>query len=342
MATAIAPNQAVAESAAAVDVPEQAQAKCLVSPWFDLLFVCNLYWPLLLLIDGWGGLRAHETMLFWQVFFVTTPHRWITLFLVFGDGEKLRQSGRLFAGVALLIVGSVSLLYLSVGSLLCLMAVDYIWNAWHFAAQHHGIYRIYSRTQTRQTANWIRAEKWLFRLFILYVIARVAGWSWEYDQLTSLARACDMWLLLIPLMIVASQFERGVRACWTGLIYTISVLALFSALLLAVHFEQKQMVLQLALASALFHAVEYLAIVSWSMRSRKTTGRTDLFGYVGKRWLGYLIVFVVLLGASAWMLEQGAFKLWAAVNLMAAFLHYSFDGLIWKKPKRASATGGAS
>ncbi|WP_237226082.1 hypothetical protein [Rubinisphaera sp. JC750] len=340
MATVVAPARTV--TASTTVERSQPTARFLVSPVFDLLFVCNLYWPLLLLIDGWGGLRAHETLLFWQVFFVTTPHRWITLFLVFGDGEKLHRSGRLFAGLAVLIVGSVSLLWLSTGSLLCLMAVDYLWNAWHFAAQHHGIYRIYSRQNSDSRRYRIFAEKWLFRVFILYVIARVAGWSWQYEQLTQLAHNCDMWMLLLPLAVVGLQIERGFKRGWPGLIYTASVLSLFSAMLLAVHFNSKQMVLQLALASALFHAVEYLAIVSWSMNSKKTTARRDLFGHVGSRWLGYLVVFVVLIGASAWMLEQGAFKIWAAVNLMAAFLHYSFDGIIWKKPRSKSAREATS
>ncbi len=339
MATAVAPLNSPTTSTSVDQV--QPSARYLVTPWFDLLFVCNLYWPLLLLIEGWGGLRAHETLLFWQVFFVTTPHRWITLFLVFGDRERLQHSGGLFAGIAILVVGSVSLLWLSTGSLLCLMAVDYLWNAWHFAAQHHGIYRIYSRQNGEARAWLVQAEKWLFRLFILYVIARVAGWSWQYEQLTQLAHSCDLWMLLIPAAVLGLQCERGLKRSWSGLIYTASVLSLFSAMLLAVHFDAKQMVLQLALASALFHAVEYLAIVSWSMNSGKTASRRDLFGHVGSRWLGYLVVFVVLLGASAWMLEQGAFKLWAAINLMAAFLHYSFDGIIWKKPRRRTAEGSS-
>jgi len=340
MATIIAPVSPPTQSTT-VD-PVQPAARFLVNSWFDLLFICNLYWPLVLLIDGWGGLRAHETLLFWQVFFVTTPHRWITLFLVFGDREKVRESGRLFAGIATLIVGSVALLWLSTGSLLCLMAIDYLWNAWHFAAQHHGIYRIYSR-QNDDVRLWlVRAEKWLFRLFILYVIARVAGWSWQYEQLTRIAHSVDLWMLLIPAAVIGLQCERGVKRAWSGLVYTGSVLTLFSAMLLAVHFDAKLIVLQLALASALFHAVEYLAIVSWSMKSGKTTSRRDLFGHVGSRWLGYLVVFVVLLGASAWMLEQGAFKLWAAINLMAAFLHYSFDGIIWRKPRQRSAQGSSA
>ncbi|HBN76326.1 MAG TPA: hypothetical protein DD473_11010 [Planctomycetaceae bacterium] len=318
---------------------DQHKSKYLVGSWFDLIFICNLYWPLILLIDGWGGLRAHESLLFWQVFFVTTPHRWITLFLVFGDREKYAQGINKYLIVTLLIVGSMSLLWLSVGSLLCLMAVDYVWNAWHFAAQHHGIYRIYSRGQSSNYSIWPRCEKWLYRSFILYAIARVAGWSWSNEQTSEWLFQLDYLMLAIPVLIVMRQWIASIghrwAETWTGALYTTSVMTLFSCLLLAVHIHSEKLVIQLALASALFHAVEYLAIVSWSMQSTRVVKRKDLFGYVGSRWIGYLVVFVIVLGAGAWAMEHGAVKLWAAINLMVAFLHYSFDGMIWKKPRQA-------
>ncbi|HCS54003.1 hypothetical protein [Rubinisphaera sp.] len=345
MATAIASPEVTTADFQHIDYStparEQQKSKYLVGSWFDLIFICNLYWPLILLIDGWGGLRAHESLLFWQVFFVTTPHRWITLFLVFGDRDKYTQGINKYLIVTLLIVGSMSLLWLSVGSLLCLMAVDYVWNAWHFAAQHHGIYRIYSRGQTSGKSIWPHAEKWLFRSFILYVIARVAGWSWSTDRNSDWLSQLDYFMLAIPILVVIPQWITSIgsrwKESWTGALYTTSVMTLFSCLLLAVHIQSEKLVLQLALASALFHAVEYLGIVSWSMQSTRVVNRKDLFGYVGSRWIGYLMVFVIVLGAGAWAMEHGAVKLWAAINLMVAFLHYSFDGMIWKKPRQKKA-----
>ena len=52
----------------------------VVSPAFDLLFIANIGWPLLLL-PGMAG-RSETVVDFWQIYFLTLPHRWITLILV--------------------------------------------------------------------------------------------------------------------------------------------------------------------------------------------------------------------------------------------------------------------
>ena len=70
----------------------------LVSPWFDALFVANVAWPLIVLVQFGEGFNGRPGLQFWQVYFVTTPHRWITLFLVFLDGERFTQRrGRFWA-----------------------------------------------------------------------------------------------------------------------------------------------------------------------------------------------------------------------------------------------------
>ena len=70
--------------------------------------------------------------------------------------------------------------------------------------------------------------------------------------------------------------------------------ALYLGLLWAVHEGRPALVLSLATASALFHATEYLALVSWSVRQRHE-GRADEMGMLGRlvpRWGLALAVFV--------------------------------------------------
>ncbi|MEW4528688.1 hypothetical protein [Maioricimonas sp. JC845] len=328
----------------ATDVSSKAPARgYLIGPWFDLLFVANLFWPLLLLVDCWGGSDVHDGLLFWQVFFVTTPHRWITLFLVAGDPARMQGRPLRFGVIALVAVVGCLAVKGSTGTLACLVTLDYLWNAWHFASQHHGISRIYARkalpTASDRTANAAtplpmrRLELVLYRGFILYVTARVAGWSWDWEWLTTAARSLDFVMLAVPVTIVVMTCLPPLKVTLPRVCYTASVMTLFSGLLMAVHFQQRTLVLQLALASALFHAVEYLAVVSWSARS--SASRDNLFGRVARRWGLYLLGFVVVLGATNWMLQQGFFETWLLINLMVAFLHYAYDGMIWKSPRRA-------
>ena len=63
----------------------------LVSPAFDLLFLANLGW-LLALVPGYVAAEGTVHIEFWQIYFLTTPHRWITLLLVAADPD--RRAGR--------------------------------------------------------------------------------------------------------------------------------------------------------------------------------------------------------------------------------------------------------
>ena len=73
----------------------------IVSPAFDLFFFANLGW-LLLLIPGLATSDHSGPVEFWQIYFLTTPHRWITLLLVATDPERRENRDRLFVGIAVL------------------------------------------------------------------------------------------------------------------------------------------------------------------------------------------------------------------------------------------------
>ena len=59
----------------------------LVSPAFDLAFFANVAWVLAFLPGFLSAERAPHIE-FWQVYFLTTPHRWITLVLVAADPDR--------------------------------------------------------------------------------------------------------------------------------------------------------------------------------------------------------------------------------------------------------------
>src|SRR5204863_4658011 len=76
---------------------------------------------------------------------------------------------------ALFFILFVTAVVLGTGTTLVLVAIDYFWNSWHFAAQHAGIARIYGRMARPEEPTRGRWEKVLLRTFILYAIFRVGA-----------------------------------------------------------------------------------------------------------------------------------------------------------------------
>jgi hypothetical protein len=266
------------------------------------------------------------------------------LLLVATDADRRNGRDWLFVSLAILAIGVVAGTYLTTGTLLCLALIDTIWNAWHFGSQHAGILRIYSR---KSGASWPKLEKHGTRWFITYVALRVTGWSIGYlrtdPSLASVVRIVDIAVLAIPVLLIAVQVP-GFRREGTGrLAYALSISALYSGLLTAVHEDAGSLVIAFALASAVFHATEYLAIVTHYAWRRETTGGPSMFRVMARRWGLVLILFVGGLGLFEALLGTALGNWWIGANLTAAFLHYTYDGLIWKlrSPATATALGAA-
>lgn len=318
----------------------------LFSPAIDLFFVANVFWPLLLLVDFFGGITTHQSLLFWQIYFVTAPHRWITLVLVSVDHHKGRDRRLQFLAFGAAILIGCLCLKMGTGSLLCLGVIDYVWNAWHFASQHHGVYRIYQRRRPASgsapahvpSQRMLSLDKAIFRAFMLYVIARVAGWGWTEGPFDGFqwVSSVDWFVLIIPVVFLVRQFVQCFvthNASLASVAYLVSVMTLFSSLLIASHFENSQYVVALALASAIFHSLEYMSIVTWSMHGSRGTGTSNPLVRLSQMWLLFLIMFVVIIGLGNYALSRGYFELWVLINIVVAFWHYCFDGMIWRSRK---------
>jgi hypothetical protein len=311
----------------------------LVHPWFDLLLIANVGWPILLLVQFSDGFTGRAGLEFWQIYYVTTPHRWITLALVFLDRERFGERRGLFLGIALLVAAICVGVRVSTGALTCLLTIDYLWNAWHFAAQHHGIYRIYDRMGTAIGGREAFAEKWLLRTFLLYVILRVVTATWAEPAVEDWLSPIDWFVLVIPAWLLFRAIARRGDASWGALAYLVSMLVLYVSLLWAAHLRNPGLVLALALASALFHAIEYLALVTWSVE-RRYADRGDRMGFLGwlaSRWGAALGIFILILGVGGWLMNDAFFETWLLINVVVAFLHYAYDGLIWRRGAKAEA-----
>ena len=310
---------------------------------YDLLFLANIAWPLLLVP---GISTDNDTVVdFWQVYFLTLPHRWITLLLVAIDPDRRADRGYLLASLTVLSAFLVVGAYLETGVFLCLGFIDYIWNGWHFASQHAGLLRIYTRKSGGGNA-WL--ERWGLRGFILYTIVRTSSsilWRLElYPELASIVSSVDLAVLAIPVAVFLLNIRGWKLERLPKMIYLTSVTLLYSGYLLASHFQQSRFILCFATAASMFHAVEYLAIVSHYASRREHIGSVGLMKRMAPQWILYLTVFLVSMGTlGVWISvpSRGLEVTWQGLNLWAAFTHYAFDGVIWKlrRPETAKALG---
>ncbi|ADV62636.1 hypothetical protein Isop_2056 [Isosphaera pallida ATCC 43644] len=311
----------------------------IVAPWFDLLFLANLAW-VVLLIPGLVDSGRSGPIDFIQIYFLTTPHRWITLFLVALDPDRRSGRGRFFLGLAVIVTVAVLTLRLSTNAFLCLVLIDFVWNAWHFGSQHAGVARIYGRKAGAAPST---LEKQGMRFLVVYAILRIPEWS-----AGGLPEAWRAWLpladslaLTVPALILTRTLLRPNEATWGRLAYLTSVCLLYSAMILTQTLGRSTTMNALFLAAALFHAIEYLAIVTHYARGRAERGTACLFQRMARHWTVVLLLYLTLWGMADWMLHHHFFEWAAGLNLGAAFLHYTYDGMIWKlrRPETARSLG---
>jgi hypothetical protein len=184
-------------------------------------------------------------------------------------------------------------------------------------------------------------EKWAMRGFLLYVILRTASATWPHSTWHEVFGVFDWVIGAVALGLLIRGVARARGRVLGGTVYLFSMLFLYAALLWAVHERQFVMILSLTTASALFHAIEYLSLVSWSVHQRHGTvgNRMGVLGYLAPRWGLTLAVFVLILGAGGWVMQQRFAETWLLINVIVAFLHYAYDGLIWRRrPARAAAS----
>jgi hypothetical protein len=321
----------------------------LIAPTFDLLFLANLTWPVIVLLALRDFAWINQPLGFLQVYFLSSPHRWITLMLVFGDRERFAREPLRFAGIGLALVAlGFGLILIAQhwpgieNPLILLMMLDYAWNAWHFASQHAGISRIYGRMTRPNLSDQAAAfEKMAIRTLVLWVFFRLAVLLASTREMAA-AETIRAWLpfldwidpvvLIAPLMLLGREIAAYRPHHLGRLAYIGSVVALYGVQLAAIHFRQRPMMNAVFLAGAVFHAVEYLAICNWSVR-KKSTG---LWHYqLSRTGLGVLI-FMAVLGIGNWLIDRQSGYAWAMITLLVSLLHYGYDGMIWKSRPKGS------
>ncbi len=355
----LARAERLAEAAAEQrNAPEgKSAAKPAPKPWLlngplDLLFVINITWPAVALFTAmFAKTAANEAFGFMLVYFVIMPHRWITLPLVFADREKFSQRPVAYLGVLAGIVLLCSSIKLGMESLALLVAIDYIWNAWHFAAQHGGIYRIYCVATPDGRATSGQMEKYLLRTFFLFTLLRLTGlflpegsegWLGWAQAIGPYVAALDFVALGIPAFLIGREVVRFKPGHLGRLLYVTSICSLYATLLLAVRYDAKALIIGCAAATTLVHSSEYLAIVSWYAPKRSGFNQSKVWGPMMRSWGVSLVAFMSIFAISAYFLRNSEYlPLWLWININVSLLHYAYDGMIWKRPKKKPAPAAA-
>ena len=344
MSTALAPQPVItpfAHASGSDTVLAKPMKRWLVGPWFDLFFVANLAWPIAVLLALLRPLEDTNPLSLFQIYFLSTPHRWITLVLVFCDSDRFWKEPAKFGGLALLLMGlGLGLIAVAgfvpyaTNSLILLMMLDYIWNAWHFGSQHAGISRIYGRiTRPEQSLPHAEFEKMAIRTLVLWVFFRLAVYMASRSEYSASVEWLAPWLpwldplALIPAAILLIREVNTFRLqCLGRLLYIGSVIAVYTAQLIAIRMEVTNWMIAFFFAGAIFHAVEYLAICNWSVQKR-TTG---IWHYQITRTGLAVFVFMAILGAANWLVNVQSVYAWTLITLLVSLLHYGYDGIIWK------------
>jgi hypothetical protein len=320
-------------------------SRWIISPAFDLAFLANLWWIGLVFLPNPAAASQDGPLVFWQLYFITTPHRWLTLFLVATDPYRRQGRTRLFIGLAI-ACAVVVLAYWSVyETFRCLLFIDYLWNAWHFGSQHAGILRTYGR---KAGGGRPKLELNIIRFFVMYVALRTAtglhGWMELYPVAGQFIGIVDLIAMAAPGLLVGLELSHAPTQRLGKLVYLCSVYFIYSALLIAIRRSAYAWILPLTVGTAAFHAVEYLAFVTYYARRRRDTGSESLFRAMARNWLQVLAIYMIATGiVSSYcvVVDNRYYDIYLGLNIWAAFLHYAYDGMIWKlrRPDTAKVLG---
>ena len=318
----------------------------IFNPTLDALLVANICWPIFTWqIVAFAELPLTKATGFVIAYFLIMPHRWITLSLVFCDRKRFKENSRPFLTVAALIILGVALTQLSLGAITLLLAIDLIWNGWHFGAQHGGIARIYDRMARPESKSKGLLDKLVLRTLVIYALMRLAGTTlpdvdggraWlEWLAPTMAALSIFDWpVMLLPAVLLVREVWDYRAEAKGRVLYLLSLSVLYATMIYGIRIDHFGLKIGCAASATVFHSLEYMAIVSWYVKKNKTLSETKPFSFLTPRWLISITVFMACCLFSAYMLKERFLQSWIVVNLIVSYMHYAYDGMIWKGPKK--------
>lgn len=322
----------------------------LVSPAFDGTFFLG---SALAVVAAWLAVRsgvAAFTVLAVVGVVSNGPHLTSTWTRVYLDRGVLLRRPFAFVGVPLLIGATVLAVLLYAPRPLRLLNSGILyWATWHFAAQCHGLVRLYQRRSGEAARPIHRVESW----FVFAVAAAGLLWRLHFGPRTlfgeealspplpvevvwaAFALACTAGAAIAADRVV--RWRRGEALGGARLAFLGATVAGFWVPFLAIRDGTAAFA-----AAACWHGFQYLGIVYHFNRRRFRHGpepRARVVSWVSQpgRWPAYVALLLGLAGgayaviyAAAWLGGWPVWQVGAVTWTSLTFSHYWVDGLIWK------------
>jgi hypothetical protein len=188
-------------------------------------------------------------------------------------------------------------------------------------------------------------EKFALRVFLLYGLLRVALATLPASSYGGLFGVLGEWgvlfaqldhlILVLPASLIVRELLDPRAAAVGRLVCLTSLTSLYVTTLWAVR-SRSPWLLGLVFAVTVFHALEYLTIVSWAvLRKQRPAGALAV---LAPRWTVALLAYVLALGVGASLMALQFAEVWIFLNLAVSLLHYGYDGLIWRQPRAVRAS----
>jgi hypothetical protein len=111
-----------------------------------------------------------------------------------------------------------------------------------------------------------------------------------------------------------------------------SVCLHYGSMVVFCHFDMAIWAMAVSMTNGVFHAVEYFAVVTWSINPRANKEGAWHGAALFRHWASTLLVFILTVATLGLVITSGHALAWILINTLVAYLHYAYDGIIWKIP----------
>jgi hypothetical protein len=272
------------------------------------------------------------------VLMVNDLHRHYTFVLVYGEPEEFEKRKALYIGLPI-IAAMVAFTFVYAKSFPVLLTISVLWTIYHSVGQKYGITRIYARKAGYGEA-WI--EKGLIFSWFYYVVFAIAekeaATLSQFDAgrvvlaslgdvlkyMTALSYPILAVALIFVLLFVRQEYVNRHRMSVAKVLYVLSILMLYGLFFRS-----------LVLGYVVFgfsHALEYIALVNVFIGTKyqQRPEAQSLLARASKRlWLSSSLFAIGVVSVCA--VAQIRYEHALAIYIVGSgFLHFIYDGLIWK------------
>ena len=314
------------------------------SPWLDLVWFSFGWIPLFLVmvVLNERGTSSFVSILIVSILISNFLHRHLTFPLVYGDPEQFRRHRIAYIALPPFFLAlTLASYFWGGGSFYLLQTLAILWTLYHVVMQKVGLLRIYSRKSgaSRLWLDKFLPLAWLGALALhgaaspilreemlgplgIDRAARSALGAWQSELWIAAWLALGTTTLLTALYL--RDELRQPRPSRPKLLYALSISLLYATFYYNV-----------AVGYAVFafsHAIEYIAFVNLHSRRKYESypPRASLMARAVRHQAAVMTVYCLGMTGVFWVCNQHAATALGVYITGSGFLHFIYDGWIWK------------